>query len=644
MFRILDVQIGGRYKCTLVLYQCQFEPPLENDWKSARSATHPPPHALHRRDDTAWHSNGDTAENMTVAKRQTQRQRQRIACDPCRERKRKCDGSRPCNMCTGYGYECAYRSTPRSRQSQRTTSRPQTVATQEDSPSMPASTPSRRERQQQDEALADLRQDNAEQSLTPLVPESQIGVGSRPPSYLRSVESNSGAAFVRLLTMTLESSSSSVSPMRMLAWNLFLGERQTGESAAPETLTGILSEAEMRELAQVYFDKFHPCYGFVNKESIRQTISRVWGESSRYDARDAMLSGIAAIACVFSNSQNLVVEQRLVALTRRLLDPAHAGAPSRHLATAWLLRTVYLRLSEKPEEAWTASCTTLHMIDAVVSANRFSASGLSVANQDSQDTPDIQTNLCGVAQHLNIWISYDLGRSRVVLPALNAFPLYEHPGEYTSELLGLLPYSEVLDPQNKLNSEDLMATLINVLKRIHTEPPSVLAQCNLTLCIYRRLHSAKADVPEEVRNDVFGLMRNSIHAVHSAIVRHLPWHHVANIPFQLLCMLLAMDTPQSFGLLGEVLACITAVNEAYPTEATREAVAAARTLLQLHRKRRETEIQNHTSMLGLYPLMDADLQQNQDGLLDGDALQESWWFNEFMTHPDLLGSGFDFSL
>lgn len=522
------------------------------------------------------------------------------------------------------------------------TSRSQTVATQRTSPSNTAQTPSRIvERQQQHKALPGLHRNDGEQGLVALAGETNTEAEAHPPSYLRSIESNSGAAFARLLTMTLESSSSSVSPMRMLAWNLFLGERQTVEFAAQEMLTDILSEVEMQGLAHVYFDKFHPCYGFVNKDSLFQSISKVWSEHICNDAHDAMLSGIAAVACIFSSSSNLVKEQRLVTLNRRLLDPSGAGAPSRLLATAWLLRTVYLRLSAKPEEAWQASCTTLHMIDAAIPVNRISAGSLSVS---AQDVPDVQTNLCGVAQHLNIWLSYDLGRSRVVLPALNAFPLYEKSGEYTSELLGLLPYSEVLDPRNKLTSENLLATLVDVVARDHTEPPSVLAQCNLSLCVYRRLHSAKAEVPEEVKLAVFGLMRKSIHAVHSAIARHLPWHHVANIPFQLLCMLLAMDTSQSFSLLGEVLACITAVNEAYPTEATREAVAAARTLLQLHRKRRETEIQNHTSMLSLYPLMDGDLQQREDVLLDADALQESWWFNEFMAHPDLLGSGIDFSV
>lgn len=582
---------------------------------------------------------------MNAARRQTQRQRQRIACDPCRERKRKCDGNRPCNMCLGYGYECAYRSTPRSRQSQRLTSRSQTVVTQEGSPSISIGTPSRNlERLHQHDELESRPQDRVEQSLEQPAQEFQRQNEQRAPCYSRSVESNSGAAFVRLLTMTLESSSSSVSPMRMLAWNLFLGERRAVVSMHPETLATTLSELEMQNLANIYFEKFHPCYGFVERESLFRSISKTWNEQSRSDARDAMICGIAAIACIFSNSQDLATEQNLIALAKRLLDPSSAGPPSRCLATAWLLRTVYLRLAAKPEEAWMASCTTLHVIDAAVSMNRIGASSLSMPAQDSQDVPDIETNLCGVAQHLNIWLSYDLGRNRVVLPTLDAFPLFEKPGEYTAELLGLLPYSEVLDPTNKLSLKSLLATLVEVLNRDHTEPPSVLAQCNLMLCIYRRLHSAKTEVSERVMHNVFDLMRKSTRAVHSAIARGLPWHHVANIPFQLLCMLLAMDTTQSFGLLGEVLACIVAVNEAYPTEATREAVAAARTLLQLHRKRRETEVQNHTNMLSLYPLMETELQQNQDAFLDGDALQESWWFNEFMVHPDMLGPGIDFSL
>ena len=36
------------------------------------------------------------------------RMRARKACEPCRERKRKCDGGNPCSCCVRYEYDCYY--------------------------------------------------------------------------------------------------------------------------------------------------------------------------------------------------------------------------------------------------------------------------------------------------------------------------------------------------------------------------------------------------------------------------------------------------------------------------------------------------------------------------------------------------------
>lgn len=38
----------------------------------------------------------------------TKRKRSRVACEPCRDRKRKCNGRIPCNTCSDWGYECHY--------------------------------------------------------------------------------------------------------------------------------------------------------------------------------------------------------------------------------------------------------------------------------------------------------------------------------------------------------------------------------------------------------------------------------------------------------------------------------------------------------------------------------------------------------
>jgi hypothetical protein len=40
------------------------------------------------------------------------RVRSRHACDSCRKRKRKCNGSEPCDECIGYGYECSFQLQP----------------------------------------------------------------------------------------------------------------------------------------------------------------------------------------------------------------------------------------------------------------------------------------------------------------------------------------------------------------------------------------------------------------------------------------------------------------------------------------------------------------------------------------------------
>jgi hypothetical protein len=573
---------------------------------------------------------------MNTGRRQTQRQRLSIACDSCRERKRKCNGSRPCGMCVGYGYECSYRSTPRSRRSQRDASQSE-VSAHGGSPPISVRTPTRHpDNQTQPDQLQVQRQGQAgpSQERNQDLPLSEQNA---QPSYIRSVESNSGAAFVRLLTATLENSSQSSSPLRMLAWNLFLGERQVEHISRPhaKSILDLLDKAEIDTLVDTYFRKFHPCYGFVDRRIISGVVTRDWFRKP-IASDEALICGIAAIGSLFSNQKDLAKEHELATVAKNLLDPSKAGPPSLSLATAWLLRTVYLRLTAKPEEAWSASCTTLHVIDAAESMS-------SSTPPQAQDSPDIRRSLIGVAQHLNIWLSYDLGRSRVVLPNLIAFPLVVRPGEYTAELLGLLPYSEVLDPNNKLSSDSLLATLVEVLGRSHTEPPSILAQCNLALCIYRRLHSSGLNIAETVRTKLFAQMRKSIHAVHSAIAQQLPWHHVANIPFQILCMLLFIDTAQSFELIGVALACIVSVNDAYHTEATREAATAAYTLLQLHRQRREAEIQNHTNMLGLYPSLDPEVQESHGELLSGDGLQDSWWFNEFVAQADLVGTGVDFA-
>ncbi|KAK4954496.1 hypothetical protein LTR10_007927 [Elasticomyces elasticus] len=454
------------------------------------------------------------------------------------------------------------------------------------------------------------------------------------PDYLRSVESNSGAAFARLLTISLDPSNPSKHPMRMLAWNLFLGERRMSDAVLPERLTSILSEPEMLRLINVYFEKVDHCYGFIDADLLRQSVSDTWDTPHEPGAKDAVLCGVGALAYLFSGAEDIAIETSLVLLAKHLLDPSTADTPSWYSATAWLLRTIYLRLTAKPEEAWLASCSTLHIIDAsgVVHAN--SSTDVFVPGLRRIDV-HTGRRIFGVAQHLNIWMSYDLGRSRVRLPEIDNAPTSTHSDGYTTELLELLPYSQDLDPTKEISAVNLATVLEEILGRTHTQPPSVLAQCNLMLCIYRRLHVSKAEVPDHLMDKVLDLIRRSIDAARSSMAAGLSWHHVANIPFQAVCTLLAIDTVRSFAILSEAMGCLAAVNDTYQTGATYEAFTTAYALVQLHQKRKEAEVQKQTELLDMYPTVALPAAEGLIDPLDEWAWLDSWWYNEFLVDTDV---------
>ncbi|MBE3049542.1 Zn(II)2Cys6 transcription factor, partial [Candidatus Bathyarchaeota archaeon] len=48
----------------------------------------------------------DTPDDLVS--RQQGRKRSKLACEPCRELKRKCDGSSPCATCLRFEYDCTF--------------------------------------------------------------------------------------------------------------------------------------------------------------------------------------------------------------------------------------------------------------------------------------------------------------------------------------------------------------------------------------------------------------------------------------------------------------------------------------------------------------------------------------------------------
>ena len=489
---------------------------------------------------------------------QLKRKRARVACEPCRERKRKCDGDNPCDTCSNWGYECYY---PASRNSKYNDLAP-----------------------------------SAEPLSTGAPPSGSGGSAAstehnhstNPQGVVRSLAANSGAAFVR--KMGLKVDPANAPRLNLFGWNVGARQLSSGlATAAGLPIVDIIALGDMAQLAHVYFSKVDPCYGFIDKQAFFDRLNVRWRSNSGSSIYDSVLAGVAALGLLFSERTVKVTELQLMESARSILESYDGStAPSVDLVTGWMLRVIYMRMTAPPYSTWLASSTLMHLIEAA-GLHHEASDGMALSN--ARCDLGIRRRLVGVAQHQNMWPSYDLGLSRVSLKADLSLPLSPRPGDYTAELLGLLPISASLDPEEAQDDCDLQWSLVQTLDRVHTQPPSVLAQTNLVLCILRRLHLLNINTSPAIADRVLDLIQRALQSARSMLTNCCPWQHVANVPFHIITILLEMDTCASLAQLPEAMQTLKLAASIYNTATMREAYATARLLVFLYQQRRYHDAQ-----------------------------------------------------
>ncbi|KAB8292946.1 hypothetical protein EYC80_007310 [Monilinia laxa] len=405
------------------------------------------------------------------------RQRVKRACQPCKSRKKRCDGSEPCATCIRYGYECHYELGPRKRRRHTLKDHDTDVSQSHSSPDASIHHRDEKERAESDSGLV-----------------SQPGVK----------DTNLwGKAFAASLALKLDAGKLS---KPHLAWNLGLKDEQT---YAQPAITRVIDQVEMERLANYYFDTTHQIF-----------------------------------AC--------------------------------------------------PHAAWLASCTTMHIIE-------------SVGMEDDSDTTSSHAELergtpvgCGVlnmqrlywiARLMNSWVANDYGRSKVTLKIPTpSFPLPEGEVDVTLDYLTLFQISERLDQDVSHTAIEFEAGIAAIYAFHARSDGAILSQTNLCLGLYRRLRLLASSISQEAVDQVISVCTQGLGAVMRMVERRQPWWHVGNIPFQFVCVLLAMDTPEALSHIGEALETLDAVSRCFTTRSLTESAATARTLVELSQKRKLEEI------------------------------------------------------
>jgi hypothetical protein len=449
--------------------------------------------------------------------------------------------------------------------------------------------------------------------------------------------------------------------LNLFGWNIGARELSSGVPIASGLpIEAIVSYDDMRKLADVYMRKVHTCYGFIDEVDLSQRLDARWKPGSATSMFDSVLAGIAAIGLLFSERTVKVTEILLIESAKSMLESYDGSvAPPLDLITGWLLRVIYMRMTAPPYATWLASSKLIHLIEAA---------GLHREESDGVDTsslkldPTLRQRLLGVAQHQNMWTSYDLGLSPVRLKT--DIPSHAHLGnmasaDFTDELLGLLPASVNLDPEQDHDDHDLQMTLVQILDREHTQPPSIMAQTNVVLCILRRLHLLNINTSPNLTARILQQFKRALESARTMVEDSSPWQHMPNVPFNIITILLELDTYAALDQLPEAMETLKLVASAYNTPTMREAYATARLLVYLYQQRRFHDAQVLGNLLsrlesdsGRTSTEPQDIRRAPDlevpfleELISDIPTLQGFDFEQFLNNADMAGiaQGMDFS-
>lgn len=415
-------------------------------------------------------------------------------------------------------------------------------------------------------------------------------VSSNPTLSQQRMEATSGTVFPHLLGMNLNPQDAP--GMHGLSWNLGLRKpRMTGFGV----VTDYLDQHDMQSLADVYLQVIHPVYSILNPDELSDKIAYCWSAESglhNYDEYDAVLACVAALGSLYSGGASHPTEAMLVQFAKDLLDRIlMVKKPSLSHATAWVLLTLYLRSTSSPHVSWMASCTAMHVLEAT-GAHQDPPSG-SLVYSDTRDPAsddEARRRLFWVAITLNTWIANEYGRSPVVIRGVSCQIPPPRPGDLTADLIHMYRLSQELDPDRDNGPADLIDCLGRVQALDLGHYALKLSQTNLILTIYRRLRATSSSIPNGVLLEIVGAAMTGLNAAIRLAETRCPWWHVANVPFQTVCTLLAIDTRESLSRVDEAMRALQRVADNFPTPTIQQAVDVAKSLVRLTRRKKELDL------------------------------------------------------
>lgn len=402
-------------------------------------------------------------------------------------------------------------------------------------------------------------------------------------SKLRSMEANSGIAFTKLLGQRLDPSSGP--KLFTFGWNLGF---QTHVPPTTTPVTDLLGRDQMMKLAALYFERVHPLYGFLEKDFILEQMNRRWTHLEPCKVPDHLFAGLAAIGILFANDSIKIAVPVIVDYAKKALEATSIMQPPNLFdVQSWMLRTFYLRATDHPHATHMSTSTTMHLIEAVGLHQEATRSALHPPAGDQTQDVEVRRRTFWIARMLDTWVSGEYGRTRVNLRGITTELPKPRQGDYTTDYLYLYRLSSALDPEkNDSRWEEFLRQLDEYEAR---HDALELSKANLGMCGYRRIRLANPTLSPEITNRIINIGLSGLEAARRMSEKGQPWWHVANVPFQVVCVFLAMDIKESIAHIATAMSVLEEVNVRFHTVEIKEALKTARFLVRLSKKRKDED-------------------------------------------------------
>ncbi|KAL4802425.1 hypothetical protein BDV18DRAFT_146714 [Aspergillus unguis] len=512
------------------------------------------------------------------------RKRARKACNPCHQRKRKCDAEFPCGTCTTYQYQCSYDDDELAANDQGPAAKQMVLGG-------PTST-----------AIADSQSRRGPSAVASAAasPSTTKSPGIFEEHKSRYTGASAAMAFPHILGLALGSDS----PPKINSFAYNFGIRPEEASYAYGSLNKLISEENLTFYSNVYFSAMGEVGDFIDPRIYAQRCRDYYhgqGLDSTTVTFGAIAAGVAAFGSFLSPPANRYVrESDLLQYAKSILeDPASMRMPSVDQIIAWGMRVFYLRATTRPSTAWLASCTPMHLCEVVglheeENIQRIaSVAGAASLGHDA----DRLRRIFWIAWAGHHMLSYEYDRSPVTFAAVTTQAILPVPGSVADQFVRIIqmmpsPNSPFqLDPAPKSTKHDLFERL-KALSDLHfTHPFLVVTKADLAFCFYRRLYHLRTHLADEILQLIIDSGNDAVHAAEQ-LANHgsLLWNVIGSV-FQYTCILLAIDTPASSAHVATAFKGLENLVRAADTGLTRQALSIARHLLSLNIAKKRKDLQ-----------------------------------------------------